>query len=183
MIKFKFIDFENIGLKELEKIESSVLDKTFVFTKSQSAKLLCKSNLYQVLSDYPTGQNQADFLIIAQLAKVLSMISRQEINKVQFYLYSNDESLISAFEFQCQSSDATFKVIRTKQNVVQLKKAKATPEKLLLDALSSPQNLSLALQESLGLARSDFTRAINQLAQSKEIVKCKDSKKKWVRKA
>lgn len=183
MIKFKFIDFENIGLKEFEKIQTSVLDKILVFTKSPSAKLLCERKLYQVFGDYPTGQNQADFLIIAQLSKVLCMISRQEINQVQFYLYSNDESLISAFEFQCKSSDAVFKVVRTKENVVQLKKDKVTPEQLLLDALSSPQNLSLALQESLGLARSDFTRAINQLTQSKEIIKCKDNKKKWVRRA
>lgn len=55
-MKMIFVDAENVGLRELEKINASVVDKVFVFSKSDSVKLVCEKSLYLFLSDYPTGQ-------------------------------------------------------------------------------------------------------------------------------
>lgn len=94
-----FVDAENVGLKELEKIGASIIDKVFVFSKSEAVKLVCDKSLYLFLSDYPTGQNQADFYIVAYLSRVLLALDKKQLDSVNFELYSNDESLISAFEF------------------------------------------------------------------------------------
>ncbi|MBF4269331.1 hypothetical protein EAY71_20920, partial [Vibrio anguillarum] len=67
-MKVIFVDAENVGLKELEKINASIVDKVFVFSKSDAVKLVCEKSLYLCLNDYPTGQNQADFYIIAYLS-------------------------------------------------------------------------------------------------------------------
>lgn len=73
-MKIIFVDAENIGLKELYKINTSIVDKVFVFSKNHAFKLICDQSLYHLLNDYPSGQNQADFYIIAYLSKVLSIL-------------------------------------------------------------------------------------------------------------
>ena len=39
-IKAIFVDVENIGLKELKKINAEIVDKVFVFSKSDAVKLV-----------------------------------------------------------------------------------------------------------------------------------------------
>lgn len=187
-MKVIFVDAENVGLKELEKISASVVDKVFVFSKSDAVKLVCEKSLYLFLSDYPTGQNQADFYIIAYLSRVLLALDKKQLGSVHFELYSNDESLITAFEFQCGQLGAVYQSIRTREYIVvpianskPLKMKQPTSESKLLNALKSPQALGPDFQKKLGLSKSDFTKAVNELAKNNQIRRSPQSKKMWVR--
>lgn len=129
IMKMIFVDAENVGLKELEKIKASPIDKVFVFSKSESIKLVCEKSIFLYLSDYPKGQNQADFYIIAYLSRILCTLDRKQLNSINFNLYSNDENLIAAFEFQCSQLGAGCNILRTKDaTVVQLSTPALSPE-------------------------------------------------------
>lgn len=180
-----FIDAENIGLKYIEQLDATILDKVFVFSKSDAIKLACEKYLYLYLSDYPNGQNQADFYIIAYLSRILTAIDKKQLSTVQFGLYSNDENLIAAFNFQCAQLGAQCQVIRTKQDTVvpmqpQSKTLTPSAEEKLYKALSQPKALDPSLQSQLGLSKSDFTKAINELTKKKRIQRTPESKKMWV---
>ncbi|MDE1330498.1 hypothetical protein [Vibrio aestuarianus] len=187
-MKVIFVDAENVGLKELEKINASIVDKVFVFSKSDAVKLVCEKSLYLCLNDYPTGQNQADFYIIAYLSRVLLALDKKQLGSIHFELYSNDENLITAFEFQCGQLGATCQSIRTReQTVVPITESSSTSPKpnsaeaKLLKALKSPHSLDPQFQQHLGLSKSDFTKAINELSKSNQIKRSPQSKKMWVR--
>ncbi len=184
-MKMIFVDAENVGLKEVERVKANVVDKVFVFSKLDAIKRACEKSLFLCLSDYPSGTNQADFYTIAYLARVLSSLDKKKLSSVDFELYSNDESLISAFEFQSSQFRAIPKIMRTKDDtVVQLSssepKAK-TPEDKVFSALKSPRPLDPDLQKKLGLSKADFSRAINDLTKAKRIQRSTESKRKWVR--
>ncbi|APC87642.1 TPA: hypothetical protein NKP78_004625 [Vibrio parahaemolyticus] len=182
-MKMIFVDAENIGLKELEKVKATVLDKVFVFSKLESVQRVCEKSLFLYLSDYPSGANQADFYIIAYLSRVLLALDKNQFGTVNFELYSNDENLISAFEFQCGQLGANVKSIRTKDDtVVQLPNVqkKSTPQDKVFSALKLPRPLDPSLQKQLGLSKSDFSKAINELTKSKKIKRSPESKRKWV---
>ncbi|CAK2587806.1 hypothetical protein [Vibrio crassostreae] len=183
-MKVIFVDAENVGLKELEKINASIVDKVFVFSKSDAVKLVCEKSLYLCLNDYPTGQNQADFYIIAYLSRVLLALDKKQLGSTHFELYSNDESLITAFEFQCGQLGANCQIIRTReQTVVPITESPSpnSAEAKLLKALKSPHSLDPEFQQQLGLSKSDFTKAINELSKSNQIKRSPQSKKMWVR--
>lgn len=184
-MKMVFVDAENVGLKELEKLRASAVDKVFVFSKSEAIKQCCEKSLFLFLSDYPVGQNQADFYIIAYLSRILSMLDKKHLGSVNFELYSNDESLISAYQFQCSQVGASSRVIRTKEaTVVPIKQHKKqqpqSPEEKIYQALKVPTALDPSFQETLGLSRQVFTKAINELSTSKKIQRSTENKKKWV---
>ncbi|MBS9939245.1 hypothetical protein CWO17_11410 [Vibrio sp. 10N.286.45.A3] len=186
-MKAIFVDAENVGLKELEKINATIVDKVFVFSKSDAVKLVCQKSLYHFLGDYPTGPNQADFYIIAYLSRVLLALDKKQLGSTHFELYSNDESLITAFEFQCDLLGSSCQSIRTReQTVVSLieskpkKSKKLTPEERVLNALTSPQSLNPNFQKKVGLSQSDFSKAITELSKNKQIKRSPQSKKKWV---
>ncbi|EPF7979315.1 hypothetical protein ACSVUT_005133 [Vibrio harveyi] len=185
-MKMVFVDAENVGLKELEKLRASAIDKVFVFSKSEAIKQCCEKNLFLYLSDYPNGQNQADFYIVAYLSRILTMLDKKQLGTVSFELYSNDESLISAYEFQCSQMGAFFRVVRTKEeNVVPIKQQKKqlsqSPEEKIYQALKVPTALDPSFQETLGLSRQVFTRAVNVLSTTNKIQRSTENKKKWVR--
>ncbi|TKF16256.1 hypothetical protein FCV43_18410 [Vibrio genomosp. F6] len=191
-MKMIFVDAENVGLKSLEKMEASVIDKVFVFSKLDSVKLACEHSLYLHLSGYPNGSNQADFYIIAYLSRILNSLSKKELNSIRFELLTNDESLISAFEFQCSQLGAVYESVRTKDDtVVQLppvlapkpkpKPKQLSPEDRIYANLKSPKPLDPAFQKQLGLSKSVFSKAVNELAKSKKIRRSSESKKKWMR--
>lgn len=183
-MKMIFVDAENIGLKELEKVKATVVDKVFVFSKSEAVKLVCEKSLFLFLSDYPSASNQADFYIIAYLSRVLSSLEKKQFGSVNFELYTNDESLIAAFEFQCEQFGVTCRVVRTKDDtVVNLPKpisTSKTPEDKVYSALKSPRPLDPDLQKQLGLSKSDFSKAINGLSKANKIQRSKESKRKWI---
>ncbi|MCE9679241.1 hypothetical protein LZP69_08645 [Shewanella sp. AS1] len=184
-MKMIFVDAENIGLKEIEKVKATAVDKVFVFSKSEAVQSVCEKSLFLYLSDYPSGANQADFYIIAYLSRVLSALDKKQFGTVNFELYSNDENLISAFEFQCTQLGASSISIRTKDDtVIQLPavaKKSNTPQDKVFSALSSPKALDPNLQKQLGLSKADFSKAINALTKSKKIQRSAESKRKWVR--
>lgn len=186
-MKVIFVDAENIGLKEIERITASIVDKVFVFSKSDAVKLICEKSLYLSLSDYPSGANQADFYIISYLTRFLTALEKKQINLVSFELYSNDENLISAFIFQCDQLGAKSEIHRTKeQSVVPISNSAkpqnaSSAELKLLKALNSPQAFDLQFQQQLGLAKPVFTKTVNELHRDGKIMRDPDSKKKWVR--
>ncbi|MEZ9231355.1 hypothetical protein AB4259_09755 [Vibrio amylolyticus] len=187
-MKMIFVDAENVGLKELEKLQATPVDKVFVFSKSDAIRLVCEKALFLYLSEYPTGQNQADFYIIGYLSRVLCTLDRKQLNSVDFELYSNDENLISAFEFQCSQLGAKQRAIRTKEaTIVELptitKPMVNSPESKIYAALKSPCSLDQNLQKKLGLSKPDFTKAVNELSKSNKIKRSPENKKKWVRNA
>lgn len=76
--------------------------------------------------------------------------------------------------------------IRTRENtVVPIVKPQQTtpksPEEKLLNALKSPRALDPSFQKQLGLSKSDFTKAINELSKNNQTKRSPQSKKKWVR--
>lgn len=181
-MKMIFVDAENVGLKELGKLEASVVDKVFVFSKAESIIKFCEQNLYLCLSDYPCGSNQADFYIIAYLSRILSALDKKKLGSILFKLYSNDESLIAAFEFQCAQLGGAHCVVRTKEEtVVPAVKKSLSPEDKIYSSLQSPRALDPAFQKQIGLSRPEFTKAINELAKKNKIKRSTKSNKKWVR--
>ncbi|EJO2026786.1 hypothetical protein NRC85_005020 [Vibrio parahaemolyticus] len=184
-MKFVFVDAENVGLKGIEKVKVNIADKVFVFSKSNAVKQYCEKEFYHHLSDYPTGQNQADFYIISYLSRVLSTIGQKNLPSIHFELFSNDESLITAFEFQCKKLGAQFRGVRTKDEVVvpitsKSKNSTQSAEDKIYAALKTPRNLDPSFQEQLGLSRQVFTRAVNVLSGSNKIQRSATDKKKWV---
>ncbi|MGR5117269.1 hypothetical protein ACPV5W_00900 [Vibrio astriarenae] len=181
-MKMIFVDAENVGLKELQSLKASLVDKVFVFSKSDAIKHCCDRSLYYYLSDYPNGQNQADFYIIAHQSRLLCMLDKKQLGSVNFELYSNDASLISAFESQCSQFGAISRVVRTKeQMMVSPKQAKRqSPEERIYEALKTPTALDPNFQKKMGLSKQAFSRAIHDLFTSNRIQRSKKAKKKWV---
>ena len=192
-MKIIFVDAENIGLKELEKIDAAIVDKVCVFSRVEKIKQTCEKLLYLCLSDYPEGANQADFHIIANLSRTLASLSRKELNLITFQLFTNDENLISAFEFQCTLLGGNCEAIRTKSDVVvpisakivpktapkTVPKAVQTAEHKIYNSLKKPTELG-PLQGKLGLSKQTFTKAVNSLVKEDKIERSTASKKKWV---
>ncbi len=111
-MKIIFIDAENIGLKALKDVNTSILDKVFVFSKNEGIQQYCNKSLFINITDYPTGPNQADFLIISYLSRIVANLKEDEL-KIIFELVTNDEALISAYESICQSFNVLYQIIRT----------------------------------------------------------------------
>ena len=205
-MKMIFIDAENIGLKEVAKIDTSILDKVFVFSKNETVKKASEKQLYLILSGYPDGSNQADFYIIGYLARILATIPKNQMNTVDFELYTDDKYLISAFEFQCQLLGSKCSIIsqkKTQQNIDQeLDETNnlidTTIENLyinlfddttdlfpngcnqLLDVLKKPHKLSSELRHKLQLSQDDFTRSTNHLIRENRIKRTTKNKQLWV---
>ncbi|MGL5291591.1 MAG: hypothetical protein ACRC9T_06690 [Vibrionaceae bacterium] len=192
-MKIVFVDAENVGVKALEKIQATIIDKVFVFSKVESVRRICEKSLFYCLSDYPSGANQADFYIIAYLVRVISMLDAKLLAVMNLELYSNDENLISAFHFQCEQFGAKVQIMRTKSskentelhpittNVIKISAAQTpSPQDKLFSALSSPRALDADLQLHLGLSQPDFTRAITELIKLQKIQRSAESKQKWV---
>ncbi|CCN45996.1 conserved hypothetical protein [Vibrio nigripulchritudo MADA3029] len=186
-MKIILVDAENVGLKGVEKINGTISDKVFVFSKSENIEQHCEKALYHHVSNYPLGANQADFCIVAHLMRFLTHYDQKALSKVVFELHSNDSNLISAFEYQCNSFGVRSEIIRTRDvskvvalPVEQQKSKEDVAADLLYRALSKPQVLNETLQNELGLSRQAFTKAINSLSSSNRIVRSAETKKKWM---
>ena len=107
---------------------------------------------------------------------------KKQLGSVHFKLYSNDENLIAAFEFQCIQLGGICDVIRTKEEtVVKLVSKLMSLEDKIYSRLQSPQAFNPTFQKQVGLSKADFTRAVNELAKTNKIKRSPKSKKKWVR--
>ena len=181
-MKIIFIDVENIGLKELENLETSILDKVFVFSKIESVKIYCEKMLYHFVSDYPDGANQADFCIIAYLSRILVNLTKKEKTAIEFELYTNDVNLSQAFTNQCDLFSVKAAIIKTKvaQVVTPIIAEKPLPNELkFLKALNEPQT-GAELKTLLNLSQQEFSRLMTHLIQHKKIKRSPKSKKKWI---
>ena len=186
-MKIIFVDAENVGFKGLEAIKSNIIDKVFVFSRVESIQSYSEQKLFLCLSDYPNGTNQADFYIIAYLARVLTSLSKVEKQAIEFTLYSNDVSLINAFKFQCELLGAKSQIISFKQednadNVVcEISKSPKleTVKKQIFNMLTQPTGL-FDIQMSLKLSKPVFSKAVNELVKDNKIHKVSSNGKNWV---
>lgn len=177
-LKIYYVDAENVGLNLLDETKISILDRVFVFTNDEKLKSTCSSALLNSISGYPSGQNQADFYIIAHLSNVLSRLSKVEKMAIEFNLCSKDKNLWKAFNFQCLlagvKSNAPNLTIEVEANNVL-----AVSEKIL-KLMSSPITVT-EIQNKLKIQKPEFTRSFNQLIKLGKIKRQKESKKHWIR--
>ena len=205
-LRFIFVDAENIGLKEVELIEACVSDKVFVFSKNDAVKSVCERKLFLFISSYPIGSNQADFYIIGNLAGIISSLSEKQKEVCQFSLYSRDNSLVTAFSFQCNLHKVKHKIAlepksspehkhnleplispepkvppeQKKPSVIVPIRQSKTLDQQILELLDTPQP-SETMRKQLKSSKPDFTRAMNTLIKESKIKRSANSQKKWVR--
>jgi hypothetical protein len=99
-LKIYYIDVENIGLDKISEQIINISDKVFLFTHNSKRSTNVKDEYFYYINDYPTGDNQADFCIIANVSKLLSTINKNEINNIEIILFSKDKELWNAFQYQ-----------------------------------------------------------------------------------
>ncbi|MGE8362395.1 hypothetical protein [Pseudomonas sp.] len=178
-----YVDAENLGLSMLDDLTTSILDRVFVFTNSASHKSACSSTLLTCISGYPSGQNQADFYIIAHLSGVLSHLSKAEKKAIEFNLFSKDQNLWKAFEFQCSlagvKASAPYIKIETESHNVVVAIDTSTEAKIL--KLMSQPITSIEVQHKLKVPQSEFTTSFNKLIKAGKIKRQENSKKHWLR--
>jgi hypothetical protein len=182
-LKIYYVDAENTGLNMLDELTVSTLDRVFVFTNSEGIKSACSNALLTCVSGYPSGQNQADFYIIAHLSNVLSHLSKAEKKAIEFNLCSKDQNLWKAFEFQCSlsgaKSSAPYIAIETESNNVVVPIDTSIEAKIL--KLMSQPITSIEIQHKLKAPQSEFTTSFNQLIRTGKIKRQVNSKKHWQR--
>lgn len=181
-MRFIFADAENIGLKEVESINSTISDKVLVFSKVDSFKDVCERKLFLFMSSYPDGPNQADFYIIGSLVGIIVSLTDEQKRICQFLLYSQDNSLVKAFIFQCQLHKVKYKIVLKpkSQPVIESPQPKISKslEQKILEQLKKEQT-SETVRNNLKLSKSDFTRAFNALIRENKIQRVSKSKKTW----
>lgn len=182
-MKIYYVDAENIGLSMLDELKISILDRVFVFTNSESLKSTCSNALLTCVTGYPSGQNQADFYIVAHLSNVLAHLSKAEKKAIEFNLCSKDQNLWKAFEFQCslagvKSSAPNIAIEAQASNVVVA--IDTSLESKILKLMSQPIT-SIQLQQKLNISQSNFTTSFNQLIKTGKIKRQEKSKKLWLR--
>ncbi|KEQ17199.1 hypothetical protein [Endozoicomonas numazuensis] len=181
-MRFIFVDAENIGLKEVEPIEAAVSDKVFVFSKNEAIKSVCERKLFLYISSYPTGSNQADFYLIGNLVGIIASLTNGQKEVCEFVLYSRDNSLVTAFAFQCKLHKVKQKIALEpkEQKVIAPIKPEKTLDQKIFELLKTPMS-SEAMRVKLKSPKPDFTRAMNTLIKSNKIQRSPKSQKNWVR--
>ena len=181
-MRFIFVDAENIGLKEVELIDSAISDKVLVFSKLDSFKDICERKLFLFMSSYPEGSNQADFYIIGNLVGIIASLTDEQKQNCYFSLYSQDNSLVKAFIFQCQLHKVKYKIALEpkSQPVIESPQTKFSNslEQRILEQLKIEQTTE-SVRKNLNSSKSDFTRALNVLIRENKIQRVSKSKKTW----
>ena len=183
ILKFIFVDAENIGLNQVSNIKATLTDKVFVFTKNQTVIELCEQKLFQVFSCYPSGSNQADFHIIGNLVGVLASLNEAQKKQCNFVLWSQDNALVMAFEFQCRLHQAPCLIALPPKNLTKIipvvVKKETTDEDRILNYFKRPR-LAESVRAMVQFSKPDFTRMLNKLIQNELIIRDPNNKKKWV---
>lgn len=182
-LKIYYFDVENIGLSMLDELTITILDRVFAFTNTESLKAACNNVQIFCIDGYPTGQNQADFYIIAHLSRILSLLSKEEKKAIEFNLCSKDQNLWKAFEFQCSlagvKSYAPCITIKPESDNIVVAIDTSTEAKIL--KLMSQPITSIEMQRKLNIPQSEFTTLFNKLIKSGKIKRQEKSKKHWQR--
>ena len=185
-MRFIFVDAENIGLKEVEAMSASISDKVLIFSKNDAIKEVCERRLFLYISSYPTGSNQADFYIIGNLVGMITSLTEQQKEICQFILYSQDNSLVTAFSFQCKLHNIKHKIAlepkiqAQPQTIIEPKKPTQSLEKKIYEHFKTAQTTE-TVRKKLNQPKPDFTRALNALIRTNKIQRVSKSKKTWVR--
>ena len=189
---FHFVDAENIGMNGLKCIASTIEDKVFVFSKDKSVLSYCQQRLFIPISNYPSGPNQADFLIISTLSGIIA--SLKDIDPHLFLIHSNDSALNMAFKNICNINGTKEKRITTKpvlakksidstrtNNVVHITPSPKVSERIL-KILNQPKSVAQLKEElkALKISSSDVDNEISNLAKKNKIRRPSKSKKKWI---
>ena len=182
-LKIYYVDAENVGLNVLDEIEISILDRVFIFTNSESLKSACNNALLTCVTGYPQGQDQADFYIIAHLSNILSHLSKAEKKAIEFSLFSKDQKLWKAFDFQCSLSgvkrSAPCMDFESESSGVVVAIDTSIETKIL--KLMSQPITSIEIQQKLNIKQSEFTVSFNRLISTGKIKRQESSKKHWLR--
>lgn len=187
-MKFIFVDAENIGLKEVKSISASISDKVLVFSKNDAVKEVCERKLFIYISSYPTGSNQADFYIIGNLVGMIASLTEQQRDVCQFILYSQDNSLVTAFAFQCKLHKIKHKIalkpkaqVKTqpKPQVIESKKPVQSLEQRIFEHFKT-EHTAESVRKKLKQTKPDFTRALNTLIKANKIQRVSKSQKTWI---
>lgn len=186
-MRFIFVDAENIGLKEVEAISTSISDKVLVFSKDCAVKEVCERKLFLYISSYPSGSNQADFYIIGNLVGMIASLTKPQRDICQFVLYSQDNSLVTAFSFQCKLHKIKHNIalepkilVQPKPPVIEPKKSIQSLEQRIYEHFKTEQTTE-TVRKKLKQPKSDFTKALNILIKANKIQRVSKSKKTWVR--
>ncbi|MGL5452519.1 MAG: hypothetical protein ACRDBT_08980 [Aeromonas sp.] len=179
-MQIHYIDAENVGMSFLDELSISMLDRVFIFTHTAKKNNEHSNPAITYVSDYPVGNNQADFYIIGHLVSVLSLLKKTEKKAIYFTLHTKDIELWKAFKIQCsrfgvnaqnpymkdasqppQSKEIAQKTVSSPKNtsVVPLE---ISVENKILKLMSQPIS-AVAIQEKLNLTKPTFTLNFNSL--------------------
>ncbi|MFA0077384.1 hypothetical protein AB4427_04405 [Vibrio artabrorum] len=198
-----FVDAENIGLTACRELKISSLDHVFVFSLSIDVEAWCQQQRWHYLNEYIVGANQADFALIAELAKQLTLAGNTAFERC-WILHSKDKALRQAFHSVCQAyrvparylpeakpqqenTPALTSADTIKPKVVNKEVAhKALPDhgdKALqarfLAAL--PAVFDVALMKKLGLAQPAFSRLTASCIKAGLVARDKNQRTLWRR--
>lgn len=180
-----FVDAENVGISPIQEVDARITDKVFVFSNNEQIKTLCHDLMFIVMDGYPVGKNQADFYLISHLSKALSQVSYDEKKKLIFILYSNDNSLCQAFEFQCQQASISCEIINTRPSLVHNHDIQEYTAKdlnniaLLYNTLKAKSMIVTELFNTTKLDQTEATKALNALVKKELIARTPNKKKVW----
>lgn len=173
-----FIDAENIGLSALKTLQWQEDDRVMVYARTENVMDYCQQRLWVCHHHYQQGSNQADFLIIAHLAKLIEKAQTCACTP-RFLLCSNDNALIQAFKDYCHHAGVSADIKRTKAAPCS-KPTQCPLEKKLLEALKKGRPLNTKLQTELGMSKTDFFTLTQTLTQQQKIRRSKSNGANWV---
>jgi hypothetical protein len=200
-LKIYYIDGENIGTNILNEMKLTAHDRVFIFTNTASHKTGYANPLFNIISGYPSGKNQADFHLIAHLAKVLAYLTRTEKSVIELVLHSKDIQLWRAFEFQCELAEIKSSNPYIGPAVAQTKPISSPLPVPSPSAGASSNNVVVPLDTSLEtkilkfiakprtfteiagqmkVSQSVMTTTFNQLIKEGKVQRQSASKKHWV---
>ncbi|MGR5299165.1 hypothetical protein ACPV55_28010, partial [Vibrio mediterranei] len=97
-----FVDAENIGLTACRALKAASLDHVFVFSLSIDVEHWCRQQRWHYLNEYVVGANQADFALMAELGKQLTLAGDTAFERY-WTLHSQDKAFRQAFHSVCQA--------------------------------------------------------------------------------
>ncbi|MGR5318059.1 hypothetical protein ACPV5U_27615 [Vibrio mediterranei] len=200
-----FVDAENIGLTACRALKAASLDHVFVFSLSIDVEHWCRQQRWHYLNEYVVGANQADFALMAELGKQLTLAGDTAFERY-WTLHSQDKAFRQAFHSVCQAyrvlaryspeaaqdKTATLAPAETvKPERHQKDSPQTTPVKALPDhsdnALQArflaalPAAFNDALMKKLGLAQPAFNRLTASCIKAGLIKRDKSQRTLWRR--
>lgn len=170
-MKLVFVDAENVGYSKIKNLEYAHSDKVLVFSRNEKVKTLCSQKMLVCLSHYEEGSNQADFLIIATLSRLLSSLDEKERNTVTCELLTQDYALNSAFVTQCHQYGVECRTPGQLEDGIKTR---------ILNVLQTPHRLNREFWNKAGINQSTCNRVTKELAAQGKIKRSDRGATLWV---